>query len=705
MKIKLKAQPALSLLIVIIAALSLSCSRATQTRTQFNAVRTLAGADANSARFNDPFGMAAAADGTAYVSDGEAGRIWQLAPDGATKVIVENLNTPSALAFAADGALVVADTGSHTIKRVETQTGRVTIIAGSEGRAGFADGRGAEAQFNGPVGLAIGKDGTIYVADTYNDRIRAIDAQGQVRTVAGSGEQGFADAANGSEAKFDTPCGIAVDVDGTLVVADTGNRRLRRVSSDGAVQTIAGNGVRDLRDAGLLDASFVEPTAVAIDEEGTIYVADSAGSAVRACEFTFWPHVKTLVGADTGLQDGSIKSGRLNRPSGLALAADGTLFVADTGNRLVRAILREGNARGVELSREAIEAMRVKAEDFRKLAPPRWPYDPPDKPREIAATFGEIRGEVGNNDVPHFHNGLDVPGAYGETARVVRTEKILRPLSVDDVGGIRERVRFPTMGYIHLRIGRDKDDKAFADDRFILTRDARGKVVGVRIRRGALFNAGDAIGTLNNQNHVHLIAGTSGAEFNALAALELPGIRDTVAPVIEKDGVRLFDSAWREFGDGATGKDGPGAEKRITVRGDVRVTVRAYDQMDGNAARRRLGLYKIGYQALNKDGSPAKGFAEPLWTISFESLPDDDRAVPLVYAPGSKSGATGETIFAYIATDQLRDRAAKEDFWHTAELADGDYTLRVFAADFFGNRTTRDVSVRIENGSAPLAKG
>jgi len=701
LKTKLKAQTAFSLLIAIIAALSLSCSRATKPRAQFNAVRTLAGADSNPARFGDPFGVAAAQDGTAYVSDGETGRIWQIAPDGATKVVAENLNTPSALALAPDGSLVVADTGSDTIKRVEMQTGRITIIAGSERRAGFADGKGAEAQFNAPVGLAIAKDGTIYVADTYNDRIRAINVQGQVRTIAGSGEQGFADAVRGSEAKFDTPCGIAVDVDGTLVVADTGNRRLRRVNADGAVSTLAGNGARDFRDAGLLDASFVEPTAVAIDEEGTIYVADSVGSAVRACEFTFWPHVKTLVGADTGLQDGSLERARLNRPSGLALSADGTLLVADTGNRLMRAILREGNARGTELSREAIEAMRVKAEDFRKLAPPRWPYDPPDKPREIAATFGEIRGEVGNGDVPHFHNGLDVPGAYGETARVVRTEKILRPLAVDDVGGIRERVRFPTMGYIHLRIGRDKDDKAFADARFILKHDTRGKVVGVRIRRGALFSAGDAIGTLNNQNHVHLIAGTTGAEFNALAALELPGIKDTVAPVIEKDGIHLFDSAWREFGDGVTAKDGQGAEKSITVRGDVRVTIRAYDQMDGNAQRRRLGLYKIGYQVFGKDGSPAKGFAEPLWTISFESLPDDDRAVPLVYAAGSKSGATGETIFAYIVTDQLHDRAAKEDFWHTAELPDGDYTLRVFAADFFGNKTIRDVPVRVNNESLP----
>jgi DNA-binding beta-propeller fold protein YncE len=668
-------------------------------------VRTLAGADTNPARFSDPFGIAAAADGNIFVSDGETGRIWQIAPDGAMKIVVENLNTPSMIALAPDGSIIVAETGSHTIKRVEAQTGRATVIAGVEGRAGFADGKGADALFNAPIGVAVSHDGTIFVADTYNDRIRAIDTQGQVRTIAGGGEQGFADAANGSEARFDTPCGIAIDVDGTLVVADTGNRRLRRVRLDGVVTTIAGNGFRDFRDASLLDASFIEPTGVAIDDDGTIYVADAGGSAVRACQLTFWPRVTTLVGnSNTGLLDGSLESASLNRPTGLALSADGTLLAADTGDRLVRAILREGNARGAELARASVEALRVKAADFRKLAPPRWPYDPPERPREIAATFGEIRGEIGNGDAAHFHNGLDVPGAYGETARVVRTEKVLRPLSVDDVGGVRERVRFPTMGYIHLRIGREKDDKPFADDRFILRRDARGKVIDVRIRRGTLFSAGDAIGTLNNQNHVHLIAGTVGAEFNALAALELPGIKDTVAPVIEKDGVRLFDSAWREFGGISPTKDSKRAEESpLIVHGDVRVTVRAYDQMDGNAARRRLGLYQLGYQVLNKDGSSAKGFAEPLWTISFESLPEDERAVPLVYAAGSKSGATGETIFDYIVTDNLRDRAAKEDFWHSSKLPDGDYILRVFAADFFGNKTIRDVPVRVNNESIPHA--
>ncbi len=668
-----------------------SCTRAPEPRKPFASVRTLAGARPNSAWFGDTFGVAAAADGTVYVADGETNRVWRIAPDGVASTVAENLNTPSAIALAPDGTLVVADTGSHTVKRVDPASAQVKLIAGTENSAGFADGSGAEARFNGPVGVAVGADGTVFVADTYNDRVRAIDAAGRVRTLAGGGEPGYRDA-SGADARFDTPCGVAVDLDGALVVADTGNHRLRRVTTEGVVTTLAGTGEPVGADGKPEAASFNEPTGVAIDADGTIYLADAGGAAVRVFHRGFWPEIYTLAGGRYhGLADGALDGARLSRPSGLAVSADGTLVVADSGNKLLRAVTREGDGRGVELTREDADALRPKASEFRAQGPPRWPYDPPDRTREIAATFGEIRGEVGDGEDAWFHNGLDIPGAYGETARLVRAEKMLRPLSVDGVGGPRERIRFPALGYIHLRVGRDREDRVFPDDRFVLRRDGEGRVTGVRVRRGARFQAGEPVGTLNNQNHVHLIAGPVGGEFNALAALELPGVEDTVEPIIEKDGVRLFDREGREL-------KVPAADEKnamVTVRGDVRIVVRAYDQMDGNAARRRLGLYKLGYQVLKHDASPAPGFSEPRVTISFENLPDDARAAPIAYAEGSKSGATGETIFAYIVTNSVRDRAAQEDYWHTSELPEGGYILRVFAEDFFGNRAWRLVPVRV----------
>ena len=676
-------------------------SRKTAERVQLAATRTLWSATAgqNATHSGNPFGIAVAADGTVFVADGEKNNLSQITPDGATKVITENLNTPSAVALAPDGTLVVADTGSHTIKRVEPRGGGVNIIAGIENRAGFADGAPSSALFDGPIGVVVGSDGTIYVADTYNDRIRAIDAQGAVRTLAGGGSPGFNDAADGAQARFHTPCGIALSPDGTLIVADTGNHRLRRVALDGAVTTLSGTTEAGNQDGLLNSALFDEPTGVAVGTDGTIYVADARSSALRAVTFKFIPQVRTLAGDGlSGFVDGALAEARFNHPSGVAVMNDGTIFVADTGNGAVRAIAADGWPRGRVMTKEEAQRLRPSAAEFRALGEPRWPYDPPARPREIAATFGEVRGEIGEGKDAWFHNGLDIPGAYGETARLVRDERMLNPLSVEGVGGARERIRFPALGYIHLRLGRNRDDQPFDDERFRLLRDEQNKVVGVRVRRGATFRAGEALGTLNDQYHVHLIAGPVSSEFNALAALDLPGVRDTVAPIIETDGVQLSARNGEQFAVAASSsgeKSGGGNSAPASVRGDVRIVVRAYDQMDGNAARRRLGLYRLGYQILNADGTPAPGFSQPLETISFESLPDDSLTASLAYAKGSQSGYTGQTIFAYIVTNHVRDREAAEDYWHADKLSPGAYIVRVFAADFFGNRTTRDVAVRV----------
>ena len=653
----------------------------------------------------DPFGLAVAPDGSVYVSDGGTGRIFQLTPEGVVRQVAENLDVPSAIALAPDGTLVVAETGSHTIIRVDPASGQIGAVAGVRGHSGYADGEGGAALFNAPVGVAVGPEGTIYVADTYNDRIRAIDAQSQVRTIAGGGNgPGMADALAGTDARFDTPCGVAVEPSGALVVADTGNNRLRRVELNGAVRTIAGTGEAKVFDGPLFAASFDEPVGVTVEGDGTIYVAEAGGSRLRACRFGIVPDVQTVAGGrGPGLVDGPLEESRLRAPSGVAVTANGVVIVADTGNRLVRVLAGETRERGTALAREAALALFPTAEGMRADGgnSPRWPYDPPDRPREIAATFGEIRGELSpESREAYFHNGLDIPGAQGETARAVRMERVLLPLAVEDVGTWRERIRFPRLGYIHLRVGRDISDRPIDDRRFQLRLDGGGRVVGVRVRRGESFAAGEPLGTLNNQYHVHLIAGPTGGELNALAALELPGVRDTVAPTIEKDGVKLFDREWRELRAAVAGATVGGKERekaavgRIEVAGDVRIVVRAYDQMDGNAARRRLGLYRLGYQILNADGSPAPPFDQPQTTISFETLPVNGVNAAVAYAEGSRSGATGETIFAYIVTNRVRDHLAAEDYWHASALPDGDYIVRVFAEDFFGNRTTLDTPVR-----------
>jgi hypothetical protein len=113
--------------------------------------------------------------------------------------------------------------------------------------------------------------------------------------------------------------------------------------------------------------------------------------------------------------------------------------------------------------------------------------------------------------------------------------------------------------------------------------------------------------------------------------------------------------------------------------------------MDGNPERRRLGVFRLGYQVLNTDGSPLTGVD---WNISFDRNPLPE-AVRFAYAHGSKSGATGETIFRYIVTNRVSDGGFGEGFFEPSRLAPGDYTIRVFAADHSGNTTTRDIDIEV----------
>lgn len=638
-------------------------------RKPWTSVRTLAGLNRE---FGEPFGIAVKNE-EIYVSDGENGKVFKVSKDGHFETLTDQLDTPSQIAFDKNGDLIVADSGTHTIKKIKA-SGEVEPVAGVENQPGFADGGAGQALFNAPIGVAVAEN-KIYVADTYNDKIRLIE-NGQVSTVAGS-EKGFSDG-TGDQAKFDTPNGLAVWQDGGVVVADTGNRRLRVIEPDGNVWTLAGSGVSNLKDGFLQDSEFVHPIAVAVDRFGAVFVTD--GNAVRVIGRRTFPMVETVSDDRRGYSDGNPLNARFNRPSGLATDADGNLFVADSENQTVRVF--SGEELGKEISEEKLKKLRYQPEEFRRLAEARWSYDPPANPREIAGTLGEIRGEIKEiGDTARFHNGLDIVGGYGETARFIRDEKNLNPFAAQNFDTLRELLRMPTLGYIHIRLGRDKDDKTFDDRRFLFSRDAEGKLNGVRVPRGARFKAGEAVGTLNPMNHVHLIAGRSGAEMNALDALILPGASDTRTPTIEK--VSLFDENWREIETDADGA-------RINLGGKIRVTARAYDQMDGNSDRRRLGVYKIGYQIL-QTGMP---LFEPKWTISFEKMPDAE-AVNFVYAPGSQSGATGETVFNYIATNEVDGDFYKENFLDLSGLENGYYVLRVFAADFFGNTASKDVRFEV----------
>jgi hypothetical protein len=186
--------------------------------------------------------------------------------------------------------------------------------------------------------------------------------------------------------------------------------------------------------------------------------------------------------------------------------------------------------------------------------------------------------------------------------------------------------------------------------------------------------------------------GAPNAELNPLV-LPLVGFTDSVAPKIARDGIQLFDA-----GTGSRLEEK--RDKRLLVGGQVRIVVDAYDQVDGNQARRRLGLYKLGYQLLRADGTPAPGFEQARITLEFDRMPPDMEAVKVAYADESGITVYGSksTRFLYEATNIVRHGYAARSTWNAAGLPAGDYTLRIIAADYNGNEATdgRDLEIRIE---------
>jgi hypothetical protein len=632
------------------------------------AVTTIAGMNSE---FGEPFGIAVLGSDV-YVSDGVQGKIWRIAPGSPPVEFAGGLNTPSAIAFDTQGNLIVADTGSHTIKKVD-KTGAVTVVAGTEGLPGDVDGSVTNAKFNAPVGVAVFGNGGIVVADTYNDKIKLIK-DGTVTSLAGW-SRGFAEGP-GHDAKFDTPCGVATLKDGSILVADTMNSRIRLISPFGKVSTLAGRGDAEVRDGMLLEAAFYRPYSIAFGPDGSLFVGD--GSALRVVRTSPLPLVQTISKRHRGYADGPLLASRFNRISGIAVSSDYEIFIADSDNGAVRSISTAANAKG-ELSAYNLITRQTDPIEFRNRQPARWPYDPPDAKRDVAGTLGEIRGEIIDQDSQvWFHNGLDIAGGYGEKARFIRDEKVLNPLSVENFNTLRELIRMPTVGYIHIRIGRDQSNAPLGDARFQFDPG----ISGVRVRRGTEFRAGEVIGTLNKMNHVHLIAGPSGDEMNALDALILPGVTDTVPPVIEE--TAFFDQNWIPV-------ETKSPLKRITLSSNTRIVVRAFDRMEGNPERRRLGVFRLGYQVLNRDHS---ALTEINWNISFDRNPSPE-AVRFVYASGSKSGATGETVFRYIVTNRVNNDGFGEGFFDPARFAPGEYILRVLAANYFGNTTSRDIEFEV----------
>ena len=313
------------------------------------------------ASFSSPSGVAVDGTGTVYVADRTNDKVRKITSAGVVTTLARNVsinsadgigtaalfNSPSGIAVDGEGNLYVADTHNQKIRKI-SPAGIVTTLAGSGsycmgpngGPITLADGTGTSARFNSPFGIAVDGQGNVYVADTWGNQIRKITPTGDVTTLAGSGVKGSADGI-GTAATFNYPYGVAVDILGNVYVGDTGNYKIRKITSTGVVTSLAGTGSWGFGDGTGTAAGFKSPIGLAVDIAGNVYVADNGNSQIRKIS----PAGVVTTFAGSGVSNptaGSSSAPNVFYPYGISIDAAGNLYVSDNSTHLILKITPAG---------------------------------------------------------------------------------------------------------------------------------------------------------------------------------------------------------------------------------------------------------------------------------------------------------------------------------------------------------------------------
>src|SRR3954451_7543670 len=257
-----------------------------------------------------------------------------------------SLNGPQGVAAAPDGTVYVAGTIGQPTRKLDTN-GRLSTIAGNGDSDFKGDGGPAtSASFQDPTALALGPDGSLYVTDTGNSRVRVIRPNGTIVTVAGVFDQGFSgDGGPAASVQVNAPQGITVDPAGRVFFSDTGNNRVRVIRPDGTIATLAGNGSRgSAGDGGPATAAQLDaPNGLALASDGSLLIADSANNRIRRVGFD--GRIATVAGnggGGSGGDGGPATSAQLNRPVDVAAAPGGVFYIAEQGGNRIRRVDSSG---------------------------------------------------------------------------------------------------------------------------------------------------------------------------------------------------------------------------------------------------------------------------------------------------------------------------------------------------------------------------
>src|ERR1700751_4501787 len=239
--------------------------------------------------------------------------------------------------------ILVPVVGVLSPSAADTPDAIIQTVAGN-GTSGFSgdNGAAATASLSEPFGVAVDAVGNLYIADTSNHRIRKVDASGVITTVAGNGTEGFSgDGGPATSAALNTPIGVAVDVAGNLYIADSFNNRIRKVNATGIITTVAGNG--DARFSGdhaaATNGSLRAPFGVAVDKVGNVYIADTSNQRIRKVDAS--GTITTVAGNGTegfSGDGGPAAQARLNFPTGVTVDRAGNLFITDQSNNRIRKV-------------------------------------------------------------------------------------------------------------------------------------------------------------------------------------------------------------------------------------------------------------------------------------------------------------------------------------------------------------------------------
>lgn len=299
------------------------------------------------AGFGTPYGMAFDASDNLFVCDRTNNSIRKITADQVSTVAgngqvvggYQNGNGvnakfiwPVGIKTDSQGNFIISDLSSI---RIMNKNGDVSTFVGSQS-VGFKDGVGADAAFTSAEGIVIDQNEELYIVDNENSSIRKVTPSGMVTTLAGDGTRSFQDGV-GTSAQFYEPYGIAMDKSNNLYVSDTFNNRIRKITPNGTVTTYAGDGVEGYRDGSLTTARFYYPRGLAFDVDGNLLVVERGNHRIRKISIS--GQVTTLAGDGTpGKVDGKAMSAKFKEPTDIAINSKGEIFISEQGNRMIRKI-------------------------------------------------------------------------------------------------------------------------------------------------------------------------------------------------------------------------------------------------------------------------------------------------------------------------------------------------------------------------------